>query len=317
MTTYIGAVTRPAAGTGARARSLRKIGLVLGAMGLGIATIGFLASINAGRVAGSEAAADQLATSLILAFGLATAGFASLKFGIGIILVGIVRRIWTRVDATRVALPALVQGRVQGQDFIGEYESPHGPATATREAPAVLPIHRVAQLMWAPMLAMGAMAVMIGLLVDFVAAANTGAAGAASSEFAWAQGLLFLGETFLLAGISFLLATILAAIRAGGGEVQQSMGLTVKTLQMPTSAKAFIGLMIAGVMIGIIQFIGYVAISSSSNPADIAAAFAWLGPLREFALGVLLAGIVLALATIAKALDFQFSRITEIITSGR
>jgi len=46
----------------------------------------------------------------------------------------------------------------------------------------------------------------------------------------------------LLAGISLLLGTILASIRTGGGEVQQSLGLTVKTLRMPSTAKACVGL---------------------------------------------------------------------------
>ena len=326
MTTFIGTVTRPAAGTGARARSLRKAGLALGAVGLGVAGLGLLASISAGSLANAEAAIDQVAASTILAFGLATAGFATIKLGIGIILLGIVRRIWIRVDAVKMALPALIQraspraadaSGTPGQERIGDYESAFGPATASRDAPGPLPIHRMAQILWAPMLVMGAMLVMVGLLVDLIAASNVGLAGAASSEFAWAQGLLFLGETSLLAGISFLLATILASIRSGGGEVQQSLGLTVKTLRMPTTAKAFLGLMIAGVMVGVVQFIGYVVVASSSDPADIAAAFAWLGPLREFGLGLLLAGIVLALATIAQALGFQFSRITEIISSGR
>jgi hypothetical protein len=317
MTTSIGTATRPAAGTGARARSLRKTGLVLGAIGLGIATLGLFASLNAGSLAASEGNGDQLAASLILAFGLSTAGFAAIKFGIGVILLGIIRRLWIRVEAVKTALPSLIQRHEAGQDQMGGYDSAFGPASATREAPAPLPIHRVAQILWAPMLVMGAMLVAIGLVVDFIAAGSVGSAGAASSEFAWAQGLLFLGETALLAGISFALATILASIRAGGGEVQQSLGVTVKTLQMPTTAKAFVGLMVAGVMVGIAQFVGYVAVASSSAPADIATAFAWLGPLREVGLGLLLAGIVLALATIAKALGFQFSRITEIITSGR
>jgi hypothetical protein len=294
---------------------------LLGAVGLGIATVGLLASLNASSLASGEGEADQIATSLVLAFGLSTAGFAAIKLGIGIILVAIVRRIWVRVDAIKSVLPDLI-GRQPARDALaqgqlGDYESPFGAASATLDAPRPLPIHRMAQLRWAPMLLMGAMVVAVGLLVDLLAAGSIEDAGAASSQFAWAQGLLFLGETFLLAGISFLLATILAAIRSGGGEVQQSLGLTVKTLGTPTLAKVFVGLMVAGVMVGIVQFIGYAVITSSSEPVDIAAAFAWLGPLREFGLGLLLAGIVLALATIAKALGFQFDRITEIITSGR
>ncbi|MDT8322456.1 MAG: MotA/TolQ/ExbB proton channel family protein, partial [Xanthomonadales bacterium] len=40
---------------------------------------------------------------------------------------------------------------------------------------------------------------------------------------AWTQGLQFLGETFILSGIAFLLGSILASLREGGGDVQQAM----------------------------------------------------------------------------------------------
>jgi len=43
----------------------------------------------------------------------------------------------------------------------------------------------------------------------------------------------------------------------------------------------------------------------------------WLGPFRELGLGLLLAGIILALATIVKALGFQFSRIGDIVAAGK
>ena len=120
----------------------------------------------------------------------------------------------------------------------------------------------------------------------------------------------------LLGGIAFLLGSILAALRAGGGRVQESLGLTVKTLKMPTSAKAFVGLMMVGVMLGIAQFALYVfvATDASNNPG---AWFAWLGPLRELSLGLILASIVLALYTIGTALSFQFGRIKEIVATGR
>jgi len=317
MATYLGTVTRPITGTGAHARSLRKTGLTLGAIGFGIAALSILASISAGSLAGSDAATDQVATSAVLAFGLATAGFATIKVGIGVILLGIVRRLWVRVEAVKTALPSLIENRGPEPSSLGDYESAFGPASATREPPAPLPIHRMAQALWAPMLVMGAMLVAIGFVADLATASSIGAAGTASSGFAWSQGLLFLGETALLAGISFLLGTILGAIRSGSGEVQRSVGVTVKTLKMPTTAKAFVGLMVAGVMVGIAQFVGYAIVALSGDAAEAQATFAALGPLREVGLGLLLSGIVLALATIAGALGFQFSRITETITSGR
>ena len=51
----------------------------------------------------------------------------------------------------------------------------------------------------------------------------------------------------------------------------------------------------------------------STDPGQIATATAWLGPTRELSLAFLLSGIVLALATIANVLGFQFSRIKGII----
>jgi hypothetical protein len=45
--------------------------------------------------------------------------------------------------------------------------------------------------------------------------------------------------------------------------------------------------------------------------------FGWLGPAREAGLGIILSGIVLALVTIGNVLGFQFSRIKDIIASGR
>lgn len=318
MTGILGSLTRPTTDAEARTPSVhRKAGLVLAAIGLGVAMLSLIASLIAGSLARGAAAPDELATFIILAFGLATAGFATVKFGIGIILIGIIRRIWLRVESIKEALPSLMTKRDDRTSEVGAYESPYGPATATAEEPDPLPIHRMAQILWAPMLLMGAMLVGVGLLLALVTAVNTGDASATSSQFAWVQGLQFLGEGALLAGISFLLGSILGAIRAGGGEVQKSLGLTVKTLQMPTTAKIFVGLMVAGVMIEVVQFLGYVYIASIDDPTTFASWAAFLGPLRESGLGLLLAGIVLALATIAKALGFQFARITEIITSGR
>jgi hypothetical protein len=172
--------------------------------------------------------------------------------------------------------------------------------------------------MWAPLLAMGVMLVYAGLLPSFAAAGKVATdPNLAASQRAWVQGVQFLGEGLLLSGISFLLGTILGAIRAGGGEVQESLGLTVRTLRMPATAKAFIALMMLGLMVEIAQFIGYAYIASVPASADYATFSTWLGPLREFGLGALLSGIVLALATIARTLGFQFERITQIITSGR
>jgi hypothetical protein len=128
----------------------------------------------------------------------------------------------------------------------------------------------------------------------------------------------FLGEAFLLSGIAFLLGTILAGLRAGGGEVQHSLGIPVTTLKMPGTAKAFVVLMMMGMMLGIAQFIGYlVTLGFADNTASFSTWLNVLGPLRELSLGLILAGIVLALVTIANVLRFQFDRVTSIVRTGQ
>jgi hypothetical protein len=146
--------------------------------------------------------------------------------------------------------------------------------------------------------------------------ANVGTRTGAEAQ-AWTAGLQFLGEGFLLGGISFLLGTILASLREGGGQVQEALGLTVKTLKMPLTAKIFVGLMMMGVMLAMLQFALYlVVVYGVDTPQSFAAWLAWLGPLRELSLGLLLAGIVMALVTIGNVLGFQFDRIKEIVKTG-
>ncbi|MEX2203390.1 MAG: hypothetical protein WD965_04820 [Actinomycetota bacterium] len=251
-------------------------------------------------------------------FGLATTAFGTIKFGIAVILVGILARLWIRVDALKSSLPALRPAAGAGETIVpGTVETPYGRATVSISAPRPLLIHRMARALWAPMLAMGAMAVLAGFILSLVQTSNVGADDAlATSQQAWVAGLQFLGEGFLLSGVSFLLGTILGSIRKGGGEVQESLGVGVKTLDMPLAAKLFVGLMALGLMVEVFQFVAYAVVATFDDAGTIASSFAWLGPVREAGLGVLLSGIVLALATIGKALGFQHSRIAEIVSAG-
>jgi len=99
--------------------------------------------------------------------------------------------------------------------------------------------------------------------------------------------------------------------------VQESVSVGVKTLDMPLTAKLFVGLMALGLMVEVFQFIAYAFVATFDDSTRIATYFTWLGPVREAGLGILLSGIVLALATIAKALGFQFWRLAEIVRTGR
>lgn len=299
---------RPDAG-----RRPRNVGIVLGLIGLMAVMLAAIGNL----VAATNHPVDPEGTVRTLAwtFGVNTTGLGILKLGIAIILVGILARLWLRVDRVKSALPGLLPHEPEPPSPAGTITTPFGKATATTTSPPPLFVHRMARVMWLPMLVMGAMAVAVALVLSLITAAQSGAELLRLS--AWTQGLMFLGETFLLSGVAFLLGTILAGLRDGGGEVQESLGVTVKTLRMPASGKAFLALMMIGLMVGVVQFVLYlVAAGSAGDPTAFSAWTAWLGPLREAGLGILLSGIVLALSTIAKVLGFQFTRIRELITTG-
>lgn len=307
MTTRLERLTRPAqtATPDVRTRH-RRIGFTLALIGLTLALVGFVANlVAAGRLDNGEEVGDTLAWS----FGLSTAAFGTIKLGIGVVLIGILIQLWQRVESVKRSLPDL-RAAAAPKIEVGSLSTPYGSATAGKDVPGPLAIHKMAKRMWAPMLAMGYMAVLAGLVVSFAWAGDPADVALAS----WTQGLQFLGEGLLLAGVSFLLGTILASLREGGGEVQASLGLTVKTLKMPKTAKVFVGLMALGVMVSMLQFVLYLVVANGVD--DPATWFAWLGPLREVGLGVILSAVVMALVTIGNVLRFQFDRIKEIVTTG-
>ena len=282
--------------------------------GLGLVIVAVAVAVNfttAPAVGGGSDTAGTLAGT----FAASTFGLGVTKIGIAIILIGIVLSLWRRVNAVGVALPALRAGTTTGgpRPATGEVDTPYGPASATTRPPEPLSIHRMAELLWLPVLAMGAMALTVGLLLGLWTSSLAGGSEAFRVASAWSQGTLFLGEGLLLSGISFLLGTVLSSLRRGGAEVQESLGVSVQTLKMPATATAFIALMAIGMMAAIVQFVLYgVAATAAGDPAAYAVWVSWLGPFREVALGVLLAGIVLALASIARALGFQFHRLRQL-----
>ena len=305
MATMIHTRVRPSATDDYRARSRpRTIGLSIATFGLALTSIAFVANL--------AAAGDQPARAATLpwSFGLTTLGFGTIKLAVGVILWGILMKLWLRIDAIKEALPRLAYIERATTTARGTVSTPYGKATIGNTVPAELGIHRMAKTMWRPMLAMGIMAVGIGFVVSLEWARS----GTVTAS-AWTQGLQFLGEGMLLAGISFLLGTILWAIRTGGGEVQHGLGVAVKTLNMPATAKAFVALMMLGLMISVAQFIGYLVVAAGS--VNTAAWLAFLGPLRELGLALILSGITLALVTIGNVLRFQFDRIVEIVKTGR
>lgn len=282
----------------------RTIGLALAVIGMALGVVTLVANLAA---AGDE---SVRASVLPWSFGVTTTAFAVVKAAIVVILWGILMKVWLRIDAIKAAVVRLVD--VQSGDFKdGETDSDYGRVAISHGTPNELPIHKMAKTMWAPMAVMGAMAVMIGLIVSFVWSSN-GSLAASS----WTQGLQFLGEGMLLSSISFVLGTILWAMRTGGSEVQASLGVKIKTLKMPVTAKVFVALMMMGLMVSIAQFVLYIALAGGAA-ANVAAWQAWLGPFRELGLALILTGITMALVTIGNVLNFQFDRIVELIRTGR
>ncbi len=294
----------------------RKIGLGIGAIALMIGMVVAGLGIYAASLVGSAGDEGTLGQVLAIAFGLNTTALVMLKSAIAIILVGILVRIWLRVESMKASLPALKADAEVGNYRTGDIDTDFGPATVSTKAPDRMPIHKMANTMWGPMLLMGVMFVVAGLVVSWIWAANVGTSTGLGAR-AWTQGLQFLGEGFVLSSISFLLASILSGLREGGGEVQEALGLPVVTLKMPPMAKAFVVLMMMGLMIEIVQFGLYIYITTFNDLARYTLWSSWLGPFRELGLGLLLAGIILALATIANALGFQFNRIRDIVVTGK
>ena len=277
---------------------------MLALIGLVVATIAFFGNL----VAAGQSGTDQGST-LAWTFGVTTTGFAIVKTAIAVVLWGIILKIWLRADSIKASITSLVGTLRADSTPLGDIDTPHGKATVSEDPPQDLAIHKMAKKMFRPMILMGAMIVVAGLIVSFVLAGdfpNTAAS-------AWMQGLQFLGEAMLLSGIAFLLGTILWAMRTAGGEIQESLGAKIYTPKMPATAKAFVALMMLGLMLGIVQFVGYLVVAGG---ADAASNFAWLGPLREVSLGLILAGIGLSLVTIGNVIAFQFWRIRSLVQAG-
>lgn len=315
MTTRFDAITRPKSVSDHQATTRHlSVGYGLATFGLIMALVTLIANIVAANTNDPQTAAATFAWS----FGLTTTSFGTIKFAIGIVLIGILIRLWLRIESVKVGLGGL-KSHSDGRVPSGDIETSYGTATTSTTVPNPLPIHKMARTMWAPMLAMGYLLVIAGLIASFVWTANVGTRTGFGAQ-AWTAGLQFLGEGFLLAGISFLLGSILASLREGGGEVQEALGVTVKTLMMPTSAKVFIGAMITGVLLAVLQFVLYLVViygeGGNRTLQSFQAWLAWLGPLREVSLGLLLAGVVMALVTIGNVLAFQFDRIKEIVKTG-
>ena len=151
----------------------------------------------------------------------------------------------------------------------------------------------------------------------------------------WLPTFKFLGVGMLLGGVSLLLATILTTLRDGGRESQKALGVEVRLMEPPMTAKVFPWLMGLGMMLLIAAFaIGIVvarlsfdywdhSIVDNLDPATkgllkdlraINTVTLWLEPFKFVGMALMLTSIGLALATVARALRWQTDRIQEMLS---
>ena len=179
---------------------------------------------------------------------------------------------------------------------------------------------QVGRKLWLPMLAMALMAFAIGFIVSLFHAAELSDNGVSDTSEALRHvtaGFMFLGFASVFAAISFAIARILGEFRAGGGEVQETVGSRVHTLRMPVTAKIFLGGMMMAMMLILIpvvlHFVFAAAVTDTvASLEDSEQRFIVLEGIRRLGVAVYLASIAFGLATIIKVLRFQAIRIREL-----
>ena len=179
---------------------------------------------------------------------------------------------------------------------------------------------RVGRKLWLPMLAMALMAFAVAFIVSLFHAAELSDNGVSDTSEALRHvkaGFMFLGFASVFAAISFAIARILGEFRAGGGEVQETVGDRVHTLKMPVTAKIFlVGMMMSMMLILIPVVLHFVFAADVTNTAasleDSEQRFIVLEGIRRLGVAVYLASIAFGLATIIKVLRFQSIRIREL-----
>lgn len=182
---------------------------------------------------------------------------------------------------------------------------------------------RVGGKLWKPMLAMALMGFGVGVVLAALRASSIARGDAASTIASlghFVPAAMFIGFASVFAAISFAIARILGEFRTGGGAVQEAAGLPVETLRMPSTAKAFIGLMAMATMIILAGVVAHIVIGAqiaSGSASVLADSEQWailLEGIRRFGVALYLFAIALGLGTIIHVLRFQAIRIRELAT---
>ncbi len=186
---------------------------------------------------------------------------------------------------------------------------------------ALLRPHRMGNKLWKPMFAMGIMGLGVSLALAIVRASLIGDADPGDAETIeqlrhFVTGTLFLGFTGIFAAISFAIARILGVFRVGGSQVQDDVTTDVHTLKMPVTAKAFVMLMMMGMMgVAVGSVANIIAGVSFTEAADLVDSQQWYvfsAGLRRVGVALYLTGITLGLVTIINVIRFQTMRIREL-----
>jgi len=183
--------------------------------------------------------------------------------------------------------------------------------------------HKAGRKLWLPMLLMAIIGFGVGIVLAFVRAdaVNSGDTETVAVLGQLVPGFMFIGFATVFAAIAFAVARILGVFREGGSGMQKMAGSEIKTLEMPATGKAFMVLMVLGMMTLVVAVVLHFIVGGA-----IAADSAWavdnaetwsiaLEGARRFGVSVYLLSIAFGLATIIIVLRFQSLRVREIVAA--
>ncbi len=177
---------------------------------------------------------------------------------------------------------------------------------------------KMGRRLWLPMFLMAIMAFPVAWILGVVLSAELASNGVTEDALRLRHlvpAFAFIGFAGVFASISFAIARILGAFRKGGGDVQETIGDEVETLEMPATAKIFMAFMMMGMMtIGAAVVLHFVAAANAGTwaPESVVRWAEVLEAFRRIGVAMYLFGIVFGLGTIIHVLRFQAIRIREL-----
>jgi hypothetical protein len=173
------------------------------------------------------------------------------------------------------------------------------------------------------MLVMALMAWVVGVGLAIARAtivSDLGAADAGAQRLAQLiPAFQFIGFMAIFSAVSFAIARVLGVFRKGGGEVQETAGTRVETLEMPKTARVFILTMAMGMIVILGAVVLHLVAASNVGTWSTESLGRWTDVLegfRRFGVALYLFGIAFGLGTIITVLRFQAGRIRELATEA-